>query len=117
MDRMDEIGRRIDAHLNSAWGQTFLCTVQEVRESITASLLGIRSKLQTRDSPSRADLLYALGRCEDVLDQVRALIARRDRRHTKTFIRIVRGYQRRIESLLESTHGHGDQDGVAREGE
>lgn len=93
-----------------------MCTTQEVRESVTVSLLGIRTKLQSDTPPPRAELLYVLQRCEDVLDQVRVLIGRRDRRHAKTFIRIVRGYQRDIGKLLESRHGHHDQGGAAEEG-
>lgn len=115
MDRMDEIGKKIDAHLKSAWGRTFLCTTQEVRESIAVSLLGLRTKLQ-EENPTKAELLYLLNRCDDVLDQVRVLIGRRDRRHAKTFIRIVRSYQGRIGALLQSGHDPRDTDGAASEG-
>lgn len=116
MDRMDDIGKKIERHLKSAWGRTFLCTTQEVRESVTVSLLGIRTKMRVEDPP-RVELWYLLDRCDDVLDQVRVLIGRRDKRHAKTFIRIVRGYQRAISRLLESPHGHGDPIGPEGEGE
>lgn len=102
MQKPDDIGKKIDAHLKSAWGRTFLCTTQEVRESIAVSLLGMRTKLRSEEALPRAELLYLLGRCDDVLDQVRVLIGRRDRRHAKTFIRIVRGYQERIGAMLQS---------------
>jgi hypothetical protein len=116
MDRMDDVGRKIDAHLKSAWGRTFLCTTQEVRESITVSLLGIRARLRSGGDASRAELLSIAGRCDDVLDQVRVLIGRKDRRHAKTFIRLVRSYQEKIAALLQSDRAAIDTDGVGGEG-
>lgn len=116
MEKPGDIGRKIDAHLKSAWGRTFLCTTQEVRESIAVSLLGMRTKLRSAEPLARAELLYLLGRCDDVLDQVRVLIGRKDRRHAKTFIRIVRSYQEKIGALLQSDHGPGDTDGAGVEG-
>ena len=115
MDRMDEIGKKIDAHLKSAWGRTFLCTTQEVRESIAVSLLGMRATLRAEGTPPKAELLYLLGRCDDVLDQVRVLIGRGDRWHAKTFIRLIRSYQERIEALLQSGHDSSDSHGAEAE--
>jgi hypothetical protein len=112
MDRLGDTGRKMERHLKSAWARTFLCTVQEVRESIAVSLLGIRTKLRPKEPLPKTELLYLLNRCDDVLDQVRVLIGRKDRRHAKTFIRIVRGYQERIGAMLQSDHDHGDTRGA-----
>lgn len=117
MEKPGDVGRKIDAHLKSPWGRTFLCTTQEVRESITVSLLGIRTRMQSPASLAHIDARYLLKRCDDVLDQVRVLIRRHDRRHAKTFIRIVRGYQRSINGVLESMHDHRDPRGIGGEGE
>lgn len=106
MRRPGDIEGKIERHLRSAWGRTLLCTTQEVREALTASLLGVRSKL---DKPlSKAELLALRERCRQVHDQLRLLLSRRDFRHGRMLRRVLRSYERRVEALLESFHEGAD---------
>lgn len=100
MDRMDRIGRKIDAHLNSAWGRTFLCTVQQVRESATVALMGIRVHLQKQPPMTRAEAIYQRQRCNDARDQIVHLYARGDKRHAHNLHKILVSYRRTIDELL-----------------
>lgn len=97
---MDDIGRKIDAHLSSLWGRTFLCTVQEVRESATVALMGIRVHVQREPPMSRAEALYQRKRCDDVRNQIVQLYARGDKRHAHTLHKILASYRRRIDERL-----------------
>ncbi len=105
MVRMDETGRRIDAHLNSLWGRTFLCTIQEVRESATVALMGIRVHLHKQPPMTRAEAAYQRKRCDDVRDQVVQLYARGDKRHAHNLHKILVSYRRRIDEMLGIDRG------------
>ncbi len=94
MERME-----IDAHLKSAWGRTFLCTVREVRESATVSLMGIRSQMQAEQPMTKERIIYLQDRCKSAHEQVRQLIGRGDIRHAKPLRRIVRSYERKLALL------------------
>jgi hypothetical protein len=100
MDRPGDVGRKIDAHLKSAWGRTFLCTIQEVRESATAALMGIRVHLQRQPPMSPAEALYQRKRCEDVRNQIVQLYARGDKRHAHALHKIFASYRRRLDEAL-----------------
>ena len=120
MDRMDDIGKKIDAHLKSAWGRTFLCTAQEVRESATVALMGIRAHLRQQESLRHVDLLYLRKRCDDVREQLRLLIARGDKRHARPLRRIMRSYAKRLDAMLAasvSSRGCASQPASIRSGE
>ena len=108
MDRMDDVGRNIDAHLKSAWGRTFLCTVQEVREGITVALMGIRKHMQKKEPMPFSEMSYQRKRCKDVHESLRHLIARGDTKHARRLRRILRSYERRLDRLLK-------EDQLARE--
>ena len=97
---MDEIGRKIDAHLNSAWGRTFLCTVQQVRESATVALMGIRVHLQKQPPMTRPEAIYQRKRCDDARNQIVQLYARGDKRHAHVLHKILVSYKAKIDDML-----------------
>lgn len=100
MDRMEDVGKKIDAHLKSSWGRTFLCTVQQVRESATVALMGIRVHLRQKELMNQSELLYQRKRCDDVRYQILQLYTRGDKHHAHILRKILVSYKARIDEML-----------------
>lgn len=104
MERSDDVRRNIESHLSHGWRRKFLCTKQEVRESILASLLGIRMNVRSGKTLSVEELHYQRTRCEDVRAQLRVLMERGDRHHVVTLLRILRSFERTLATMAREDY-------------
>lgn len=111
MERPHDTGKKIKRHLHSAWGRTFLCTTQEVREALTAALLGIRVRL-AREHQSPRDIALLRRRCAEVHEQLRLLLSRGDMRHGRLLRRVLRSYERKVDAMVESPGDPPDSSGA-----
>ncbi len=104
MERSDDVRRNIEKHLQSKWGRIFLCTKQQVRESIMGSLLGIRTTLQSGKDLTNVDLHHLRTRCKNVHEQLDVLMERGDQCHGKILRRILQSFERKLGAISRENH-------------
>lgn len=104
---MDDVQHRLTGRRSS-----FFCTAQGVREAITISLMGMRTKLRAREAKTIGGQEKLKRRCVEIREQLRLLLRKGKKRHVQTALRILRMYEEILDEepkpALQSDHAPPD---------